>query len=256
MAYEIHLAAFDGPFDLLLHLIQKNEIDIYDIPIAEITAQYLDYLAQMEALDLEVASEFLVMAATLLAIKARMLLPKPPPELLSEPDEEYDPRRELVRELLEYKRIKEAASVLGDYYQKRQLQVARPNDISLYNDLFGEVNPLAGKTTADLLAALRPLWQRAKNAEQVHMIRREAVSIGMMTERLVQRLRQKPAGIRFDELFQRQQTSRLQVIVAFLALLELTKISAVQVQQDSPDAAIYIVPLDLTRTEQWLEQNA
>ena len=81
MAYEIHLAAFDGPFDLLLHLIQKNEIDIYDIPIAEITAQYLDYLAQMEALDLDIASEFLVMAATLLSIKARLLLPKPPPEL-------------------------------------------------------------------------------------------------------------------------------------------------------------------------------
>ena len=85
MAYEIHLAAFDGPFDLLLHLIQKNEIDIYDIPIAEITAQYLEYLAQMEALDLEIASEFLVMAATLLAIKARLLLPKPPPELILSP---------------------------------------------------------------------------------------------------------------------------------------------------------------------------
>ncbi len=247
MAYQIHLAAFDGPFDLLLHLIHKNEIDIYDIPIAEITAQYLDYLAQMEALDLEIASEFLVMAATLLSIKARMLLPKPPPELLPEPDEDYDPRQELVRDLLEYRRIKEAACVLGDYFQKRQLQVARPNDISLYNDLFSEVNPLTGKTAADLLAALRPLWQRAQNTEQVHTIRREAVSIGLMTGRLVQRLRQSPAGIRFDDVFAAGQISRIQVIVAFLALLELTKISAVQVQQDSPDAAIYIVPLHLER---------
>lgn len=249
MAYQIHLAAFDGPFDLLLHLIQKNEIDIYDIPIAEITAQYLDYLAQMEAMDLEIASEFLVMAATLLSIKARMLLPKPPPELLDEPDEDYDPRQELVRDLLEYRRIKEAACVLGDYFQKRQLRVARPNDISLYNDLFGEVNPLAGKTAADLLAALRPIWQRTQNTEQVHTIRREAVSIGLMTGRLLQRLRQAPAGIRFEDVFAAGQTSRLQVIVAFLALLELTKISAVRVQQDSPDAAIYIVPLHLERAE-------
>lgn len=245
MAYEIHLAAFDGPFDLLLHLIHKNEIDIYDIPIAEITAQYLDYLAQMEALDLEIASEFLVMAATLLSIKARLLLPKPPPELLDEADEEYDPRQELVRDLLEYRRIREAADVLGDFYQRRQLQVARPNDISLYNDMFGEVNPLAGKTPADLLAALQPIWQRAKNAEQVHTIRREAISIGMMTDKLLQRLRNAPAGIRFNDIFA-EQASRLQVIVAFLALLELTKISAVQVQQDTPDAAIYIVPLDLS----------
>lgn len=245
MAYEIHLAAFDGPFDLLLHLIHKNEIDIYDIPIAEITAQYLDYLAQMEALDLEIASEFLVMAATLLSIKARLLLPKPPPELLDEADEEYDPRQELVRDLLEYRRIREAADVLGDFYQRRQLQVARPNDVSLYNDMFGEVNPLAGKTPADLLAALQPIWQRAKNAEQVHTIRREAISIGMMTDKLLQRLRKAPAGIRFNDIFA-EQASRLQVIVAFLALLELTKISAVQVQQDTPDAAIYIVPLDLS----------
>ncbi len=252
MAYEIHLAAFDGPFDLLLHLIQKNEIDIYDIPIAEITAQYLDYLAQMEALDLDIASEFLVMAATLLSIKARLLLPKPPPELLSEDEaaEDYDPRQELVRDLLEYKRIKEAAVVLADFYQKRQLQMARPNDISLYSDLFGEPNPLAGKTVADSAAAFQPIWQRAKNAEQIHTIKREAVSIGLMTNRLLQRLRQAPAGIRFEDVFTAVSASRLQVIVAFLALLELTKISVVKVRQAAPDAAIYILPIDLDRLKE------
>jgi len=111
--------------------------------------------------------------------------------------------------------------------------------------MFGEVNPLAGKTPADLLAALQPVWLRAKNAEQVHTIRREAVSIGVMTDKLLRRLRRAPAGIRFNEIFA-GKTSRMQVIVAFLALLELTKISAVQVQQDTPDAAIYIVPLDLS----------
>jgi segregation and condensation protein A len=244
MAYEIHLAAFDGPFDLLLHLIQKNEVDIYDIPIAEITEQYLDYLNQMEALDLDIASEFLVMAATLLSIKARMLLPKPPPELLDE-DESYDPRLQLVRDLLEYKRIKEAADRLEEYYNERQLQFARPNDESMYSSMFSEVNPLEGKTLADLAAAFQPVWQRAKSAEKIHTIRRESVSIGMMTNRLVDRLKAAPGGIRFTDIFD-ENASRVQVIVAFLALLELAKISAVRMQQDKPESEIYIMPADLS----------
>lgn len=243
MAYEIHLAAFDGPFDLLLHLIQKNEIDIYDIPIADITAQYLEYLAQMEAWDLEIASEFLVMAATLLSIKARMLLPKPPPELLDE-EEDWDPRRELVADLLEYRRIKEAAAALGEYYAKRQQLIARPNEESLYTELFSEPDPLGGKTVRQLAAAFWPLWQRAEKASQVHTIRREAVSIGTMTERLLDRLRRRPEGMVFDELFG-EKPSRIQVIVGFLALLELSRGLAVKISQSGPDGPIYIMPVDI-----------
>lgn len=248
MAYEIHLPVFDGPFDLLLHLIQKNEVDIYDIPIAEITAQYLDYLAQMEALDLDIASEFLVMAATLLAIKARMLLPKPPPELLDE-DEDYDPRLKLVQDLLEYKRIKEAAGELEAFYQARRQQFARPNDVSMYEALFSEQNPLAGKTISDLAAAFQPVWQRAREAERVHMIRRETVSIGVMSRRLVDKLKNAPEGIVFAALFD-EAASRLQVIVAFLALLELAKVSAIKIRQEQPDDDIYVLPADLQAAEQ------
>lgn len=248
MAYAIHLPAFDGPFDLLLHLIQKNEVDIYDIPIAEITAQYLDYLAQMEAMDLEIASEFLVMAATLLAIKARMLLPKPPSEL-AEDEEDYDPRLKLVRDLLEYKRIKEAAGELEQFYQAQQQKFSRPNDIAMYEHLFAEQNPLAGKTLADLTEALRPVWQRAKAAEQVRTIRRGSVSVGMMAGRLLERLSGRPDGIVFADLFD-VSCGRLQVIVGFLALLELAKVSAVKVRQDGPDAAIYIIPGDLAAGEE------
>lgn len=243
MAYEIHLPVFDGPFDLLLHLIQKNEVDIYDIPIAEITAQYLDYLAQMEALDLEIASEFLVMAATLLSIKARMLLPKPPPELLDE-DENWDPRLKLVQDLLEYKRIKEAAEELEGYFMARRQQFARPNEISMYDGMFAEQNPLAGKTLDDLLAAFAPVWQRAKQAEQVHTIQRENISIGTMTARLVERLRLAPEGMVFADLFE-GAVGKLQVIVAFLALLELTKVSAIKIRQENPDEDIYILPHNL-----------
>lgn len=248
MAYEIHLPVFDGPFDLLLHLIQKNEVDIYDIPISEITAQYLEYLAQMEALDLEIASEFLVMAATLLSIKARMLLPKPPPELLDE-DEDYDPRLKLVQDLLEYKRIKEAAGELEVFYQTRRQQFARPNDITMYDSLFSEQNPLAGKTTADLIAAFQPVWQRAKEAERVHTIHRETISIGVMTRRLLDKLKAAPQGIVFAALFE-EAASRLQVIVAFLALLELAKVSAVKIRQEQPDEDIYVMPADLAAAEQ------
>ncbi len=246
MAYEIHLAAFDGPFDLLLHLIQKNEIDVYDIPIADITAQYLEYLAQMEAWDLEVTSEFLVMAATLLSIKARMLLPKPPPELL-EDDEDWDPRRELVQDLLEYRRIKEAAAVLADFYASRRQLIARPNEESLYTELFAEPDPLQGKTVQQLAAAFWPLWQRAEKAAQVHTIRREAVSIGAMTERLLQRLRLAPEGMVFEELFGEVAPSRVQVIVGFLAVLELSRSLTVRVSQAGPDAPLYIVPVDIGR---------
>lgn len=247
MQYEIHLASFDGPFDLLLHLIQKNEVDIYDIPIAEITEQYMEYLAAMEEMDLDIASEFLVMAATLLAIKARMLLPKPPPELLDD-EEDYDPRLALVHDLLEYKRIKEAALALDEFYQARQRQFARPNDEAMYRSMFREVDPLDGKTVEDLLAAFQPVWLKAKAAGQVHTIQREAVSIGVMTERIVNRLVLHPEGIRFEEIFAGAAT-RLQVIVGFMALLELAKLRAVRLQQDGADAAIYIMPVDLAAGE-------
>lgn len=246
-AYEIHLASFDGPFDLLLHLIQKNEVDIYDIPIAEITEQYMAYLAAMEEMDLDIASEFLVMAATLLAIKARMLLPKPPPELLDE-DEDYDPRLALVHDLLEYKRIKEAALALDGFYQARQRQFARPNEEAMYRTMFQDINPLDGKTVDDLLAAFLPVWQRAKSAGQVHTIQRETVSIGIMTGRIVERLRLRPEGVRFEEIFA-GSASRLQVIVGFMALLELAKLRAVRLQQDDADTAIYILPVDLAACE-------
>lgn len=143
MAYQIKLEVFEGPFDLLFHLLEKNEVDIYDIPIAKITEQYLGYITAIQILDLEVASEFLVMAANLLAIKARMLLPKPPVED-EEALEEYDPRDELVEKLLEYKKFK----VMADFFQEKETLMnrvyTRQNEEEMFYHLFREENPLRG----------------------------------------------------------------------------------------------------------------
>jgi segregation and condensation protein A len=242
--YQIKLDVFEGPFDLLLHLINVNEVDIYDIPIAEITAQYLAYIEAMEALDLNIASEFLVMAASLLSIKARMLLPKPPPELLPE-DEDYDPRAQLVRDLLEYKRIKEAAGKLDKFYKDRQQHFSRDNDIGLYSGLFGEQNPLEGKTVSDLTQAFYQVWQRVKEEQIVHSISRDSISLGLMANRLVDKLRQHPDGILFSDMFL-DMHSKLHVVVGFLAILELVKDGVIRVWQDEPYAKIFLLPEDLS----------
>ena len=124
-AYPVHLENFDGPLDLLLHLIKKHELNIYDIPIALITAQYLEYLNLMEELNLDVAGEFLVMAATLIHIKSRMLLPRPAPE---QEDAEEDPREALVRRLIEHQKFKAAAEMLHEKETVRSAQWMRPDD--------------------------------------------------------------------------------------------------------------------------------
>ena len=178
MAYQISLESFQGPFDLLLYLIDKNEVDIYDIPIAEITRQYLDYLAAMQQMDLDIASEFLVMAATLLAIKAKMLVPKPK-TISGETDEEFgDARAELVRDLLEYKRFKEASELLAVLERQQSRLFARPNEEEFYLDLFSPENPLDGRTLAELQNAFQQIWQKAGKRKEVQSIKREEITVG------------------------------------------------------------------------------
>lgn len=236
--YQVKLEMFEGPFDLLLHLIEKNEVDIYDIPIAEITAQYLDYIDQMKELDLDVASEFLVMAATLLSIKAKMLLPKPP---APEQEEDLDPRTQLVRDLLEYKKIKAAASYLEEHYQARQKLHTRNNHISLYSGLFPESNPLEGKTLADLTEAFYRIWQQVKEEHTTIAIQRSLVSIDSMMDKISQAVRQKGDGVSFTVLFS-QYGSKIHLIVGFLALLELVKNNRITLYQDHTFDDIFLFP--------------
>lgn len=230
LSYKIKIEVFEGPFDLLFHLIEKNEVDIYDIPIAKITAQYLEYIEAMEAMDLEVASEFLVMAANLLAIKAKMLLPKPPKEESAEEEEGIDPRDELVERLLEYKRFKQVAEYLKNKETDREKVFTRPNEEDMFVHLFSEENPLEGISLNSLLDALKEVIDRIDDAEEIGEIRRDEITVRDKMREIRRRLVYQPNGITFKELFS-NKVSKVEVVITFLALLELIKLKRIQIHQ-------------------------
>jgi len=232
LSYKIVLPIFEGPFDLLFHLIDKNEVDIYDIPIAKITQQYLEYIHTMQQLDLDMASEFLVMAANLLSIKAKMLLPKPPKE--ENPEDEdlgIDPRDELVQRLLEYRKFKMVADHLKEKEQVQGHIYTRPNEEEMYMHLFEEENPLDGVSIFDLLDALKDVLDRVdEQVPTAKEIPREEVSIRDKMREVLRRMVFHPNGLAFRELFLRS-TSRVEVVVTFLAVLELIKLRKVNIHQ-------------------------
>jgi len=239
LAYQIKLEVFEGPFDLLFHLIEKNEVDIYDIPIAKITEQYLEFIAAMQMLDLEVASEFLVMAATLLAVKARMLLPKPPLTEEEQDGENYDPRDELVERLLEYKKFK----VMAEYLQEKESFMnkvyTRANDEEMFMHLFSEDNPLEGISMGSLLGALKQVLDRVVEQDLIGEILREEVTIRDKVKEIMRRLFFQTQGISFGDLF-RASATRVEVIVTFLAILELIKTGRIRAYQPRAFADIMI----------------
>lgn len=239
MAYQIKLEVFEGPFDLLFHLIEKNEVDIYDIPIARITEQYLEFISMMQTLDLELASEFLVMAANLLAIKAKMLLPKPPVLSDETAEDEYDPRDELVEKLLEYKKFK----VMADYLQGKETFMykvyTRPNDEEMFCHLFSEENPLEGISMQSLIGALQEVLERASDTALTGEIPREEVSIRDKMKEIVRRLFFSNRNMAFRELFMPGVT-RVEIIVTFLAILELTKLGKIKAYQSKAFGDIMI----------------
>lgn len=222
------LETFEGPLDLLLHLIEKAEIDIRDISISEITDQYLAYLAAMQELELDITSEFLVMAATLLSIKSRELLPKPPvPERTDAGDgeeEEADPREELIRKLIEYRKYKAIAAELRERERERSLVFTRePADLTPYLSA-ASVNPVEGLGPADLLRAYRKVMRRLADRHRVAAIKRYEVTVKDRIRQLVQVLRSSPDNRQrlFSQLLG-DRPSRQEIIVTFLALLELMK---------------------------------
>jgi segregation and condensation protein A len=236
MKYQINLEVFQGPFDLLFHLIDKNEVDIYDIPIAEITQQYLDYLANMEKMDLDIASEFLVMASTLLAIKAKMLLPKPPK---MEEEIEADPRDLLVEQLLEYKKYKLVAEFLQQREDKQGRTFVRPNEEAFFLTLFDDPNPLEGVKLEDLVIALKRLLSQTPVIDPVQEIFREEITIKQKIEEIQQAVIEHEAGISFFALFS-PAVGRGEVVVQFLALLELMRLQYIKVSQIDPHGNIII----------------
>jgi segregation and condensation protein A len=231
--YPVRLGNFEGPLDLLLHLIKKQEIDVYDIPISLVTRQYLDYLELMRELDLEVAGEFLVMAATLIHIKSRMLLPRPAPE---QEDPTEDPREALVLRLIEHQRYKAAAELLHERETLRSAQWHRPDE--RVADLAGEqCEPELEVDLFSLLTAFRAVLERAKQRPRV-VVPAEQLSIEVRIEQLLARLSETEA-CGFDDLFA-DTASRADLIVTFLALLEMIRLKLVRVFQTGAFGAIRV----------------
>jgi segregation and condensation protein A len=228
------LEAFEGPLDLLLHLIDKNELDIYNIPIKEITDQYLEYVKAMHELELDVTSEFLVMAATLLSIKSKMLLPKPPVIELDDYDleDEFDPRAELVQKLIEYRKYKSIADLLRDKEVERSLVYTRePEDLTPFLPVVQE-NPVLGLDVGDLLIAFQRTLRKMVSRNTVSKIRRDEISVKDRMKEVVLLLKERGGKLLFSKLFDYEMT-REEIVVTFLALLELMKMKKVVCYQHS-----------------------
>lgn len=237
MPYEVRLSAFEGPLDLLLHLIEESELDIYDIPISQITAQYLDYLHASSSLDLELATEFLVMAATLMLIKARTLVPRPPPDVrdgIAE-DDEVDPREELINRLLEYRRFKEAAKDLAGLEESASLLLSREASVPVVSR--GEM-PLPGNlSVGDLFEAFQRVMASQKgNTEPFRRVPTDEIHVGAAMKGIVARLA-RDGRVAFHELFDGSAT-RSDLIACFLGLLELVRLCKVSVHQGTPLSTI------------------
>jgi segregation and condensation protein A len=223
-AYPVRLEHFEGPLDLLLHLIKKHEVSIYDIPIAAITQQYLDYIDVMQEMNLDVAGEFLVMAATLIHIKSRLLLPRVDP---SQEDPDEDPREALVRRLLEHQKFKAAAELLHERETLRSAQWTRPD---------GPIAEIAGEAPEpeievdlfSLIAAFRSIVERGKQRPKVYLPS-EQIPIEDRIEQIMTMLSETEA-CGFEDLFADVQ-SRAGMIVTFLAMLEMIRLKLIRVFQ-------------------------
>jgi segregation and condensation protein A len=228
-ALSVFLETFEGPLDLLLYLIRRHSLDILDIPMAELTRQYMEYVEMMRTHQLELAAEYLLMAALLIEIKSRMLLPRPPREDVAEPD---DPRAELVRRLLEYERMKAAAMALGD------VPVAG-RDFSVVEVYIEQalVERLPNINVADLSEAWRSILARAKMTRH-HKITREQLSVRSHMSRILKSL----AGgqfVEFSNLFEPGNGVPV-LVVSFLAVLELARESLIELTQQSAFDPIYV----------------
>lgn len=235
--YTIKLPAFEGPLDLLLHLIRENKIDIYDIPISFITGRYLEYIGMMKELNLEIAGEFLVMAATLIQIKSKMLLP---PEEAAEGNAEpmEDPRLELVQRLLEYQAFRDAASILKEREDESLRIFSRgPEDVP-EEEREGESEPyLFDVNIFDLLGAFKKILETAP--AEVRTITKETLTVKDKMFVIVDLL-ESSESIRFEELFGGVAT-KSQLIVTFLALLELLRLGLAGVYQEKEFGYIWII---------------
>jgi len=227
-ALSVFLEAFEGPLDLLLYLIRKHSLDILDIPMADLTRQYMEYVEMMRTTQLELAAEYLLMAAVLIEIKSRMLLPRPKKQDDAEPE---DPRAELVRRLLEYERMKKAAQLLADF-------PVAGRDFSLVEVYIEEVaERLPDVHVVDLSEAWRAILARARLTRH-HRITREELSVRAHMSRILKTL-STGGFVEFSELFEPTRGAAI-VVVSFLACLELARESLIEISQQTPFDPIYV----------------
>jgi segregation and condensation protein A len=244
-ALEVILEAFEGPLDLLLYLIRRQNLDILDIPVAEITRQYVDYIGVMQELRFELAAEYLVMAAILAEIKSRMLLPRPPVE----DGEEGDPRADLVRRLQEYERFKQAAEDI-DALPRQDRDTAV---VSAHVPERAAIKVPPPVELKEMLLALHDVLKRAELFTG-HAIKREALSVRQRMGEVLGRL---DDGLfhRFESMFSAEE-GKLGVLVTFLAMLELAKEQLLDIVQEAPLAPIYVKSLALNNTNEPLQFNS
>ena len=238
MEYKVVLDSFQGPLDILLNLIEKAKIDIYDIPINIITEQYLDYISQMEEFDLELTSEFLLMASTLLQIKSKMLLPSTKED---DEEDERDPREELVLRLLAYKQYKEVASKLREYEEAGLKSFYKPQEdlTQFVDDDDLELGPL---NIDSLFKALNKILERrARNLTSLNLeeITRDEFTIEECSESILQQL-EFNKKIKFSELLH-ENSSKYEIVSYFLSLLELMRLKGIFVRQDRAFSDIVII---------------
>lgn len=254
------LEKFEGPLDLLLHLIEKNKIDIYDIPIVEITHQYLAYVNQMEEEDLNIVSDFLVMAATLLDIKSRMLLPADPKQ--DDDEDGEDPRAELVRRLMEYKMYKMMAQELSDMEEEADGVLFKgptiPREVAKYEQPVDLDELLDGLTLAKLQRIFESVMKRQRDKvdpirSKFGTIKREPVSLEQKVMEVMTYAR-KHRTFRFRQMLE-GQNSRIEVVVTFLAILELMKIGKIHLTQEHAFDDMDIEILEAEGEETEIELN-
>jgi segregation and condensation protein A len=231
--FRIEVGTFEGPLDLLLHLIQKHELDILDLPIGFVTERYVSYITMMRELDLDMASEYLVMAATLAHIKSRMLLPQSPEDEEVEPEEEVDPREELIRRLLEYQKYKLAAEGLGDRPIAGRDVFVRGTPEPVHDG----PAPLAAIGLFKLLDAFEKLLEKTDDPGTLE-ITAERISIQERMSDLIDTLRERRRVV-FEDLFGGIMT-RYDLVVTFLATLEMVKLKLVRIYQSDPHSPLHI----------------
>ncbi|WJY28628.1 MULTISPECIES: segregation/condensation protein A [Sporosarcina] len=244
MSYKVKLEAFEGPLDLLLHLINRLEIDIYDIPMAQLTNQYIEHLHAMRVLELDELSEYLVLAATLIEIKSKMLLPVHEGDVFDEDGTDFqmedDPREELIARLLEYKRYKEAAVQLKESAEERAVHFTKqPADMGAYGTL-PQNDTGEALSVFDLVGAFQKMLQRRRlKAPLTASIANNEQSVGEKMDEIMGSIVQKGGRCTFDELFDEGDVSSL--VVTFLSVLELMKRRDVYVEQQGNFDRLYIM---------------